>query len=408
MRPRSRRARREPDGSGNRFQPRAEGDAPRGTVCPQPARRYPGWFTRGSEWAMGCRDLREEARSRSSRVLPSNERMGHAHLAAWRARRGARVQVASWAVFRERFQQPVRGSHGPDHDLWTACREGAFGADAARPFPGRLMLVEECEASAVPVRVAGPHFRVDPVFRGASRIERHDIPCKRLVREGLYTGTALMASPREAVDDGCHRKMSGPASLKTFVTGFAGHIAAVAARRAAWRETGNMMKACGSRIRPCCKASSREWGQTRLPSKLLPRRLGARRLPSWPHMEPGIPPPPGGRIAGHPLRRKLLRRPVPVLKALRRPGIRYLHAAIPGTPLARGRIADGVLAAEAGRRQSGPVLLQDPDDPFFRGTVIASFVCLLRQGTDQPQIPELSGEKVTAHPLSACIIASSI
>ena len=239
MRPRSRRARREPDGSGSRFQPRAEGDAPRGTVCPQPARRYPGWFTRGSEWAMGCRDLREEARSRSSRVLPSNERMGHAHLAAWRApgALGFKLQVG-----------PSSGNDFNNRSEEVMGQIMIFGQPAvkehlARPFPGRLMLVEECEASAVPVRVAGPHFRVDPVFRGASRIERHDIPCKRLVREGLYTGTALMASPREAVDDGCHRKMSGPASLKTFVTGFAGHIAAVAARRAAWRETGNMMKA---------------------------------------------------------------------------------------------------------------------------------------------------------------------
>ena len=119
---------------------------------------------------------------------------------------------------------------GSAHDLWTAYREGAFGKDAARPFLGWLMLVEECEASTVPVSVKEPHFRVDPVFRGASYIERYDILCKRLVQEGLYTSTALMASPREAVDDGRHTSMSDLTSLKTFVTEFAGHIAAVAAR----------------------------------------------------------------------------------------------------------------------------------------------------------------------------------
>ena len=53
---------------------------------------------------------------------------------------------------------------------------------------------------------------------------------KRLVQEGLYTSTALMASPREAVDDGRHRNLSELTSLKTFVTELAGHIAAVAAR----------------------------------------------------------------------------------------------------------------------------------------------------------------------------------
>ena len=119
---------------------------------------------------------------------------------------------------------------GSAHDLWTAYREGAFGGDTSRPFLGWLMLVEECDASTVPVRVTEPHFQVDPVFRGTSYIERYDILCRRLVREGLYTSTALLVSPREAVDDGRHRNMSDLSSLKTFVTEFAGHIAAVAAR----------------------------------------------------------------------------------------------------------------------------------------------------------------------------------
>ncbi|MCY4305078.1 MAG: restriction endonuclease [Aestuariivita sp.] len=119
---------------------------------------------------------------------------------------------------------------GSAHDLWTAYREGAFGDDAARPFLGWLMLVEECEVSTIPVKVAEPHFQVDPVFRLTSYIERYDILCKRLVQEGLYTSTALMVSPREAVDDGRHRNMSDLTSLKTFVTEFAGHVAAMAAR----------------------------------------------------------------------------------------------------------------------------------------------------------------------------------
>ena len=64
------------------------------------------------------------------------------------------------------------------------------------------MLVEECEASTTPVSVKEPHFPVDPIFRGASYVERYDVLCKRLVQEGLYTSTALLASPREAAVDG--------------------------------------------------------------------------------------------------------------------------------------------------------------------------------------------------------------
>ena len=119
---------------------------------------------------------------------------------------------------------------GSAHDLWTAYREGAFGDDAPRPFLGWLMLVEECEASTTPVSVKEPHFPVDPIFRGASYVERYDILCKRLVQEGLYTSTALLASPREAAVDGRFRNLSELTSLKTLVAEFAGHIAAAAVR----------------------------------------------------------------------------------------------------------------------------------------------------------------------------------
>ena len=102
---------------------------------------------------------------------------------------------------------------GSEHDLWTAYREGAFGDDAPRPFLGWLMLVEEYKASTTPVSVKEPHFPVDPIFRGASYVERYDVLCKRLVQEGLYTSTALLASPREAAVDGKFRNLSELTSL---------------------------------------------------------------------------------------------------------------------------------------------------------------------------------------------------
>jgi len=50
------------------------------------------------------------------------------------------------------------------------------------------------------------------------------------VQEGLYTSATFLASPSEAACDGKYRHLSELTSLKTFVTEFAGHIAAVAAR----------------------------------------------------------------------------------------------------------------------------------------------------------------------------------
>jgi len=67
-------------------------------------------------------------------------------------------------------------------------------------------------------------------FQGASYIERYNLLCKKLVQEQLYTTTAVLASPQSAVKTGNFSDVSEMTSLKTFVTSFAGHIAAEAAR----------------------------------------------------------------------------------------------------------------------------------------------------------------------------------
>ncbi|MBB3988503.1 hypothetical protein GGQ68_004860 [Sagittula marina] len=132
--------------------------------------------------------------------------------------------------FGNNFNNRSEEAIGTAHDLWTAYREGAFGEDAPRPFLAWIMLLEDCPKSNSPVSDKQPHFPVDAAFRGASYAQRYDILCKRLVQEGLYTSATFLASPREAATDGAYRHISDLTSLRTFVTEFAGHIAAVAAR----------------------------------------------------------------------------------------------------------------------------------------------------------------------------------
>ncbi|MDA7946064.1 MAG: PaeR7I family type II restriction endonuclease [Hyphomicrobiaceae bacterium] len=133
--------------------------------------------------------------------------------------------------FGNNFNNRCEEAIGTAHDLWTAYREGAFGDDAPRPFLGWIMLLEDCDESNSPVKDKEPHFPVDPEFKGASYAIRYDLLCKRLVQEGLYTSAAFLMSPRDAANDGRYRQLSDLASLRTFVTEFAGHIAAVAARQ---------------------------------------------------------------------------------------------------------------------------------------------------------------------------------
>ncbi len=131
--------------------------------------------------------------------------------------------------FGKNFNNRTEEALGTAVDLWTAFREGAFG-EAPRPFVGWLMLVEDAQDSRAPVRDTSPHFQLFPEFRGASYLERYNILCRKLAQERLYTTATVLASPRTAADTGEFADLSELTGLKTFVTSFAGHVAAEAAR----------------------------------------------------------------------------------------------------------------------------------------------------------------------------------
>ena len=131
--------------------------------------------------------------------------------------------------FGNNFNNRTEEAIGTAVDLQTAYREGAFG-EHPKPFVGWMILVEDCPASRAPVSDRSPHFPIFPDFKNASYADRYNILCKKLVQEQLYTTAALMLSRREAVLDGHYSALSELTSLKTFVTSFAGHIAAEAAR----------------------------------------------------------------------------------------------------------------------------------------------------------------------------------
>lgn len=131
--------------------------------------------------------------------------------------------------FGNNFNNRTEEAIGTAVDLWTAFREGAFG-EAPRPFVAWLMLVEDAPESRAPVRDAAPHFATFPEFVGASYLERYNILCRKLAQERLYTTATIMASPRTAATTGEFSDLSELTGLKTFITSFAGHIAAEAAR----------------------------------------------------------------------------------------------------------------------------------------------------------------------------------
>lgn len=131
--------------------------------------------------------------------------------------------------FGKNYNNRTEEAIGTAHCFWTAYREGALG-NQPKPFLGWLMVVEEAPQSKKPVNDRSPHFPVLSEFKGASYLKRYDLLCQKLAKEQLYGAAGLLATKREAKDTGEYSDLSELSSLKTFVTSFAGHVAAEAAR----------------------------------------------------------------------------------------------------------------------------------------------------------------------------------
>jgi type II restriction enzyme len=131
--------------------------------------------------------------------------------------------------FGNNFNNRTEEAIGTAHDLWTAYREEAFGKQP-RPFVGWLMMVEDAPKSRCIIRDASPHFSVFKEFIGASYLIRYDLLCQKLVKEQLYTTTALITSARNAAETGEFSEISEMTGLRSFVAALAGHIATTAVR----------------------------------------------------------------------------------------------------------------------------------------------------------------------------------
>lgn len=116
--------------------------------------------------------------------------------------------------------------------IWTAFREGRFGAGAPPPFLGYLFLLEDCPEVHKPVRNREPYFDVDPVFKGepagagrfkgVSYSKRYELLCRRLVLERLYSSACLLLSTNTNPT-----RITQPAedlSFHRFVAALEGHV----------------------------------------------------------------------------------------------------------------------------------------------------------------------------------------
>ena len=127
--------------------------------------------------------------------------------------------------FGNNFNNRCEEALGSVSDLSAAYREGAF-KPSPKPWVGYLMLLEDCEASRRPVGVEEPHFKVFPEFRDASYAGRYEILLKKLVRDQLYDGAALLLSSKEALATGAFIEPNAELSFANLVTGLIGKAVA--------------------------------------------------------------------------------------------------------------------------------------------------------------------------------------
>jgi hypothetical protein len=132
--------------------------------------------------------------------------------------------------FGNNFNNRVEEALGNATDLWKAFREGAF-RPSERPWLGYFMLLEDCPASASPVRVDEPHFPVLDVFRDTSYTDRYRIFCERLVLERLYDAACFMTSNQEGAALGEYSEPSAELSFQVFAASLMGKATAFARMR---------------------------------------------------------------------------------------------------------------------------------------------------------------------------------
>jgi hypothetical protein len=127
--------------------------------------------------------------------------------------------------FGNNFNNRTEEALGTASDLWTAYREGAFGANRPAPWLGWIMMLEECVGSTSAVAVSEPHFKVFPEFRDASYSKRYQLLLRKLVLEKQYNAAAFMTATEHGGPKGEFAEPSEELTMRALLLAFAGHVA---------------------------------------------------------------------------------------------------------------------------------------------------------------------------------------
>lgn len=89
------------------------------------------------------------------------------------------------------------------------------------------MLLEDCDRSTAPVKLAEPHFSAFSEFRGASYRDRYSILIEKLVRERLYDGAAFLLSSQIDAESGRYRELNLELTFAKLATSLLAHVSKI-------------------------------------------------------------------------------------------------------------------------------------------------------------------------------------
>jgi len=126
--------------------------------------------------------------------------------------------------FGKNFNNRAEEAIGSAFDFKKAFEKNAFPF-IQKPWIGYLMVVQSCEESTRPARVARekPLFKVMGVFENTSYLDRFEILCQRLMLEEQYNNTALIYTERQNGKIK-HECKNDELSFETFVNAYIGYL----------------------------------------------------------------------------------------------------------------------------------------------------------------------------------------
>lgn len=127
--------------------------------------------------------------------------------------------------FGNNFNNRVEEALGSASDILAAYREGAF-KPSTKPWLGWLMVLEDAEKSATPVKVQEPHYSVFDEFKGASYLKRYELFCLKLIRERLYDHACLLTSSRVNGLNGRYGEPNSELEFNRFAASLSAHARA--------------------------------------------------------------------------------------------------------------------------------------------------------------------------------------